>query len=110
MINDTLGIIIRAPWHNDDNNFGFLAQDVLKEFPELVAMDSTSGLFEVNYIGFIPFLLEAVISQQQQIEELKAALNKKSELKSAEFTAVSEIIGEASLGQNIPNPLVRIRK
>ena len=82
MINDSLGIVIRAPWFNDEENFGFLAQDVLKEFPELVAMDSTSGLYAVNYIGFIPLLLEAVKSQQQQIEELNKALEK---LKKNEF-------------------------
>jgi len=45
--------------------FGFIAQDVDKEFPELVS-ETASGMLGVNYEGFIP-LLTASIQEQQKI-------------------------------------------
>lgn len=61
--------------------YGLLAQEIEKEFPELVVLDSTSMIYGVDYIGFIPILLNAVKSQQVQIEDLERrliALEKKS--------------------------------
>ncbi|HSR39944.1 MAG TPA: tail fiber domain-containing protein [Phnomibacter sp.] len=56
---------------------GLLAQEVEKVLPELVKTDD-KGMKSVNYLGLIPYMLEAVkeqqavnITQQKQIEELK---------------------------------------
>ena len=56
---------------------GLLAQEVEKVLPELVKTDD-KGMKSVNYIGLIPYMLEAVneqhsviTTQQKQIEELK---------------------------------------
>jgi len=49
---------------------GFLAQELEKEFPELVTKpDSTVQYYSVNYGGMIPVLLEAIKEQQFQIEK-----------------------------------------
>jgi uncharacterized protein YqjF (DUF2071 family) len=56
---------------------GLLAQEVEKALPELVKTDE-KGMKSVNYIGLIPYMLEAIkmqqatnATQQMQIEELK---------------------------------------
>lgn len=56
---------------------GLLAQEVQKAFPELVkeAADE-EGTLSVNYQGMIPVLINAIKEQQQQIDELKALINK----------------------------------
>jgi hypothetical protein len=50
-------------------NFGFIAQDIAKVFPELVqAPDSAFPYYSVNYVGMIPLLLEAIKEQQSIID------------------------------------------
>jgi hypothetical protein len=71
--------------------FGFIAQDLEKVFPELVTTNydkqlNKGSVFEykgVNYIGMVPVLTEAIKEQQQQIQdqqkqidELKAMVQK----------------------------------
>jgi hypothetical protein len=46
--------------------YGVMAQDVQKVFPELVKTDA-NGIMGVNYIGLIPVLIEALKEQQEQI-------------------------------------------
>lgn len=58
-------------WKNDKQpalQTGFKAQDIQLVFPELVETDS-EGMLSVNYIGFVPHLVEAVktLSQENQI-------------------------------------------
>ena len=50
---------------------GFIAQEVETVFPELVTTDR-DGYRSVNYIGVVPVLVEAVKTQQSQIDALKA--------------------------------------
>ncbi len=64
----------------EGRQFGFLAQEVEKIFPELVSTDA-EGYKSVNYIGVVPVAVEAIKAlkrdadaQQQQIDELKARL------------------------------------
>ncbi|HVZ75733.1 MAG TPA: tail fiber domain-containing protein [Candidatus Paceibacterota bacterium] len=45
---------------------GFIAQDVQKVFPDLVATDTASGYLTLNYAGFTPYLAAAI----QQIANL----------------------------------------
>lgn len=49
------------------DNIGFLAQDVQKVFPELIAESDSSGLLGINYIGLIPVLVDALNEQQTKI-------------------------------------------
>ena len=51
--------------------YGFIAQEVEKVFPDLVGTDS-NGYKTVNYIGVIPVLTEAIKTQQEEIESLKS--------------------------------------
>ncbi len=54
--------------------YGFIAQEVEKLFPDLVATDN-NGYKSLNYIGLIPVLVEAIKEQQQIIEQLKTQNN-----------------------------------
>jgi len=56
---------------------GFLAQEVEAVFPNLVHTDEESGIKSVDYIRLIPYLVDAIKSQQAQIESLKQAINSK---------------------------------
>ncbi|VVB83410.1 Chaperone of endosialidase [uncultured archaeon] len=50
---------------------GLIAQDVEKDFPELVSTDS-AGLKSVEYGNLVGVLVEAIKEQQKQIDELKS--------------------------------------
>ena len=54
---------------------GIIAQEVEKEFPELVREDNM-GYKALNYDGMVAVLLETIKEQQKEIEELKAEPNK----------------------------------
>jgi len=53
---------------NDTNNFGFLAHEVKNIYPMLSDGDS------VNYIGFIPLLLEKIKIMENKINELESKI------------------------------------
>lgn len=55
-------------------DYGVLAQELARIFPELVTPDSESGFLRVDYEGLIPVLIEAIREQQSQIDELQAAI------------------------------------
>lgn len=57
---------------DDALQFGVIAQDVEKVFPELVGEDK--GYKTVNYNGLIPVILNAVKEQQTEIIDLKQEL------------------------------------
>jgi hypothetical protein len=54
----------------EGKQFGFIAQELENEFPELVKTES-DGYKSVNYNGMIPVLLEAIKDQQKVINDLK---------------------------------------
>lgn len=62
-------------WKESSNptktQYGFIAQEVEKVFPDLVGTDS-NGFKTVNYSGVIPVLTEAIKTQQEEIESLKS--------------------------------------
>ena len=67
-------------WNKDHSNnqniqIGFIAQEVEKVFPELVATDA-NGYKSVAYQNMVPVLVETIKEQQKQIEELRAIVNK----------------------------------
>jgi Chaperone of endosialidase len=53
------------------SNIGFIAQDLMKVFPQLVHSDK-DGILGVDYTGLIPVLVEALKEQQVTIEGLKS--------------------------------------
>lgn len=57
----------------DQKRMGFIAQEVEKVFPEAV-LELDSGMKGVRYDDLIPVLLEAIKSQQKQIEALEQKL------------------------------------
>ena len=50
--------------------YGVIAQEVQKEFPEIVKMGN-DGYLTVDYIQLIPILIEAVKELKQEIDKLK---------------------------------------
>ncbi len=54
----------------EGKQFGFIAQEIESEFPEVVKTES-DGYKSVNYNGMIPVLLEAIKEQQKLIDSLK---------------------------------------
>ncbi|MBK8496696.1 MAG: tail fiber domain-containing protein [Chitinophagaceae bacterium] len=61
-------------WINDqkdtEEQVGLLAQEVQKNYPQLVKQND-QGELSVNYSGLIPVLLEGIKEQKKQIETLK---------------------------------------
>lgn len=55
---------------DENRQIGFIAQDVAKILPEVVAKKE-DGTYAVNYDGIIPVLSEGIKEQQTVIEELK---------------------------------------
>ncbi len=70
-------ITIPNPEFYEEEQIGFIAQDLQKIFPELVIQDK-DGKLGVNYIGLVPVLVEAIKEQQIEIEQIKALLNEKN--------------------------------
>ncbi len=59
-------------WQFDENmQYGLIAQNVEKVFPEMVKTIDSNGYKGVDYIKLIPVLIESIKEQQQQIEILK---------------------------------------
>lgn len=53
---------------------GFLAQDIQKIFPELVQTDE-NGIMSIDYIGFIPIIVESIKEMQQTIDNQNELIN-----------------------------------
>ena len=77
---------------SEQEQIGFLAQELEKVFPNLVDVDD-DGYFAINYIGLIPVIVEAMKEQQQELKEQKELITAQS-LKIAELQAAQ---GEAAL-------------
>ena len=52
-------------------HIGFIAQELLDVFPEVVDYDSENDTYGVKYTALIPILVEAIKEQQEEIETLK---------------------------------------
>ncbi len=85
---------------SDDDQLGFIAQDVAKVLPEAVMVD-TAGYFHMKYNMVIPVLTEAIKEQQTQIEELHKEI---ATLKNAIGIKPSNGTSGAKIMQNTPNP------
>ncbi len=58
------------------NQIGFIAQDLEKEFPELVVTEDTEeGLKSVNYVAMVAVLVEAMKEQQLQMARMQLEID-----------------------------------
>ena len=62
--------------------FGFIAQELQKIFPDLVHKDDSTGMLSINYVSMIPILTSAINelqqekeSQQNMIDNMQQELN-----------------------------------
>ena len=62
---------MQAKGASDRLRYGFIAQEIKELFPDLVVTDA-DGTMGVDYIGFIPLLVNEVKSLRAEIEVLKA--------------------------------------
>lgn len=74
---------------------GFLAQDLEKQFPQLVKTDA-NGTKSVAYSNMVPVLLQAVKDQQAQIETLQQQLKSQND----EMAKRLELLEKILLNQN----------
>lgn len=115
----------------DHEHYGFKAQDIVKIYPELTYKDDSTGKYSVNYIGFIPILVEmvqelqsTVDAQSKKIKELEKEISSNSntfvnprkgykkmlapssaiEDEETEELIEEDITTNAFLFQNTPNP------
>jgi hypothetical protein len=101
----------------DKKQYGMIAQDVEKLFPEIVTAPSTSGSdrYAVNYSAYGVIAIKAIQEQQHKIETLEeriaileAALThaviKNSSISTSTNTSVHKETGSNRLEQNQPNP------
>ena len=103
------------------NYYGFLAQEVQETFPDLVYQDDSTGLLAIDYIGFIPVLVDGLTEQQNQIEQQQTRieqLQNQIEQQKEQIASILKVVtqgkgagylGEAIesvplLYQNAPNP------
>jgi hypothetical protein len=94
--------------------YGFIAQNVEKVFPELVVTaydkseneDAPMEYKTVNYLGMIPVLTASIQEQQKMIDELKTELDAMKLVANADKSsdANTVILSSARLEQNVPNP------
>lgn len=97
------------------DEFGFLAQELMVVYPELVSQD-TLGYYYVNYIGLIPVLVEALKDQKIQINSQAKQIADLTDLISESSSGTKKVRGVPTtvaendaltypvLDQNIPNP------
>lgn len=87
--------------------FGFLAQELMTVYPELVTKD-TLGYYYVNYIGLIPVLVEALKDQKAQIDALTTIVYKSNsapkKVGTNSTTEEIDVLTYPVLEQNVPNP------
>lgn len=86
--------------------FGFIAQEVQTVFPDLVVEDE-DGVLGIDYIGFIPVLVDAVKSLRAEVAEQKKVIESLTtpQRRNAPTAGISELTDDTpALGQNRPNP------
>ncbi len=101
---------------------GLMAKELEEVFPELVTYNAENDVYGINYIGFIPHLIQAMQDQSREIETLKTELayyqsNCCSDTKTPKENAsthndgsqarLSNAVSAARLDQNIPNPFTQ---
>jgi len=97
--------------------YGFLAQELQRQFPDLV-ITTSDGYLAVNYTALIPVIVEALKTQKQEIDglnerifALERILNSDAAPSNAPVRPQQETAGQETTGetlpvlfQNTPNP------
>ena len=93
---------------------GFLAQDVQTIFPKYVEYNEDSDILEINYLGFVPELVNAIKEQQKIIESLQQEIKNlkrtgqtiqpKSVKNTKSLLSQKDLEDNCMLYQNNPNP------
>lgn len=92
---------------NDSSlTLGFIAQEVQKLYPQLVAKDQQTGLLRIKTLEFIPILVKALQTQQSEIDALSELIKKTNSGLQKVKTNTTEIdlFDGTVLHQNYPNP------
>lgn len=64
-------------WVEDNRkDFGFIAQEVEDELPEIVKTNKSTGLKKVDYAKIIPFLVKVFQDQHKKIQQLKKRIKR----------------------------------
>ncbi|NLD46308.1 MAG: tail fiber domain-containing protein, partial [Clostridiaceae bacterium] len=84
------------------NQFGFIAQELMEIYPNLVKEDTTTNLLSIDYEGLIPVLTMAIQELDQKILDLEQKLSNVSTNKSSDIDNTSK--SDVTLGKNKPNP------
>ena len=67
---------VKYRYHDDsDTQYGFIAQEVRKHFPELVHEDE-EGFLSLDYISLIAILLEKTKDQEKRLSRLERIVEK----------------------------------
>ena len=88
-------------------DIGFIAQETNDVFPEIVKLDSTSGMYLINYVKLIPVLVEAIQELEARVDYIEDNCCQSNLKKGSIFSTNNEQsvnISEAKLYQNNPNP------
>ena len=92
---------------NSPLNFGFIAQEVLEIYPNLVFEDE-DGMLSIDYNGFIPLIVEQVKTLNAKVAEQEKIIYSLTSgaKKTRGIAGVEELYGEDKivLLQNRPNP------
>ncbi len=90
-------------WKEDPgqrNDIGFIAQEVLEIFPEVVFQNPADGYYGINYDRFTVVLVEAVKEQQQIIEDQAARITELEAQQSLVMKEVAAIKKQLNLAAN----------
>lgn len=58
------------------SEYGVIAQEVQKEFPEIVSKNPNDGYLMVDHIQFIPIIIESIRELKFEIDSIKDQINK----------------------------------
>ena len=70
----------RAGYGDDGakKQYGFVAEDVVHDIPGLVGLDADGAPNTVDILGMVPILVAAIKTQQNEINSLRARINKRA--------------------------------
>ena len=55
--------------------YGLIAEEVAKIYPEFIAYDSDGVMYSINYMAFIPILLAQIQRLEKQDQEKQSSIN-----------------------------------
>lgn len=90
-------------------HFGFVAQELQQVYPDLV-YENDNGYLAINYTELIPILVQSIKELNAKVELLSGSTARKvremedSETGETSAIVTGEIVGTASMDQNLPNP------